>query len=200
MHTGIEVLPTEPNNDNDGINTSYTFGMYDDLVEDSVVTTPLDPYRKDLCDFSDSYQPHIINQCQCTGQITIVQEDILDMYNQLKTDLVPNVYNGAWEIPVTSCDPRNQALLWLSSGDTRSGGDLVQRYLLTSIYIALNGTDWDFQNLWLSDQNECLWEGLECNEMFQIDSISLDAVNAYGAVRYCPLRFGLGIALFFFFR
>ena len=195
--TGIDDLPTEPDSDIDVNNTDYTFGMYDDLVADNVVTTPLDPYRKDLCDFFDSYQPHIINQCQCNGQVTLVQEDILDMYNQLKTDLMPKLYNGTWEIPVTSCDPQNQALLWLSSGDTRSRGDLVQRYLLTSIYIAMSGTDWDFQNLWLSDQNECLWQGLQCNDMFQIDSIALDTVNAYGTVRYCPLCFRFEYFLFF---
>jgi len=182
----------DPNNDinvadddgDDGFVDDF-FGFGDGLVPDSVQTTPFDPFVKDDCDFSDNFQPHVISQCECYGKISVVADDIRELYSLIKTRLMPELYTDEgemWDEPITSCDPRNQALLWLSSGDTRRGGDLVQRFLTSTAYIAMNGTKWDYQNLWLSDQNECLWLGLQCNKRFQIHSLALDTINIFGTV------------------
>lgn len=179
------------------------FGFGDGLVGDDVQTTPFDPYVKNDCDFSDNFQPHVINQCECYGKVTVMADDIRELYTLLKTKLMPELYTEEgtlWDVPITSCDPRNQALLWLSSGDTRRAGDLVQRFLTSTAYIAMNGTMWDYQNLWLSEQNECLWLGLQCNSRFQIHSLALDTINIFGTVR-CSLvdKCMLGFVVFALF-
>ena len=164
------------------------FGFGDGLVPDNVQTTPFDDYVKDDCDFSDNFQPHVLAQCICYGKVSIIADDIRELYTLLKTRLMPELYTEEgtmWDEPITSCDARNQALLWLSSGDTRRSGDLVQRFLTSTAYIAMNGTKWDYQNLWLSEQNECLWLGLQCNKRFQIHSLALDTINIFGTVRIC---------------
>ena len=177
-----------PDDDGDDGFVDDFFGFGDGLVPDSVQTTPFDPYVKDDCDFSDNFQPHVLAQCICYGKVSIIADDIRELYTLLKTRLMPELYTEEgtmWDEPITSCDPRNQALLWLSSGDTRRSGDLVQRFLTSTAYIAMNGTKWDYQNLWLSDQNECLWIGLKCNKRFQIHSLALDTINIFGTVRIC---------------
>ena len=179
------------------------FGFGDSLVPDNVQTTPFDPYVKGDCDFSDNFQPHVISQCECDGKVSIVADDIRELYGLLREKLMPELYSpemGEWNEPITSCSARNQALLWLSSGDTRRAGDLVQRFLSVTAYVAMNGTKWDYQNLWLSDQNECLWLGLQCNSRFQIHSLALDTINIFGKVR-CMLfvRFWLCVFLASFY-
>jgi hypothetical protein len=162
------------------------FGFGDGLVPDNVQTTPMDPWVKDDCDFSDQIQPHVISQCLCYGKISIVADDIRELYTLIKTRLMPELYTEEgtmWNEPITSCDPRNQALLWLSSGDVRRSGDLVQKFLTSTAYIAMNGTKWDYQNLWMTEANECLWLGLQCNERFQIHTLALDTINIFGTVR-----------------
>jgi hypothetical protein len=162
------------------------FGFGDGLVPDSVQTTPMDPWVKDDCDFSDQIQPHVISQCLCYGKISIVADDIRELFTLIKTRLMPELYTEEgtmWNEPITSCDPRNQALLWLSSGDVRRSGDLVQKFLTSTAYIAMNGTKWDYQNLWMTDANECLWLGLQCNDRFQIHTLALDTINIFGTVR-----------------
>lgn len=179
-----EEPPPVEDDDDDGFMDDF-FGFGNDLVDDSIQTTPLDPYVKGDCDFSDNIQPHVISQCQCDGRITIVAEDIRNLHAHLKEKLMPELYRefGGYNVPITSCDPKNQALIWLSSGDTRRAGDLVQRYLTAMAFISMNGTKWDYQNLWLSDHNECMWYGLQCNKRYQVHSVALDTMNIFGNVR-----------------
>lgn len=186
-------------NDDDQVNfVDDFFGFGDNLVPDNVQTTPFDPYVKGDCDFSDNYQPHVISQCQCDGKVTIVADDIRELYDLLRDKLMPELYSpemGSWNEPITSCSARNQALLWLSSGDTRRAGDLVQRFITATAYVAMNGTKWDYQNLWLSDQNECLWLGLQCNSRFQIHSLALDTINIFGKVHFFLVRLCFGFIM-----
>ena len=58
----------------------------------------------------------------------------------------------------------------------------MQRYLLSYMFISLNGTNWGESNLWLSEESECLWFGLSCNANFQIESLALDENNVFGMV------------------
>lgn len=180
--------PQTPVDDDSFLDSTYVddfFGFGDGLIGDDVQTTPFDPYVKGDCDFSDNFQPHVISQCECYGKISVVADDIRELYTLLKTKLMPELYTEKgtmWDEPITSCDARNQALLWLSSGDTRRSGDLVQRFLTVTAYISMNGTKWDYQNNWLSDRNECLWLGLQCNRRFQIHTLALDTINIFGTV------------------
>ena len=62
----------------DGLNAdeSDLFGTFVNLVADDVTTTSMDPYVKGDCLLSDGVQPHVLNQCECTGRISFVAEDI----------------------------------------------------------------------------------------------------------------------------
>lgn len=170
-------------------NSTYQdyFGAFEDLVSTEILNTPFDPYVRGDCDFSDNFQPHVLLQCECYSTMSIVADDTLELYVRLRSTMASELYGGekAWNTtdePATSCSPRNQALLWLASGDTRRSGDLAQRFIATMLYVSLNGTQWDDSSRWLSDANECLWLGLECNEQFQITGFALERVNAYGQV------------------
>jgi len=149
---------------------------------DGVVTTPMDPYEQDDCFFADNQFPHVIQQCQCFGAIDIVPNDTATLYYQIRQDISREIYGGSFEEPIESCDNGNQALIWLSSGDTRDSGDLFQRYVMAMSFIQLNGTTWDLKNQWLSDGSECMWMGLQCNSRMQVNSFALDTNNIHGSI------------------
>jgi len=147
-----------------------------------ITTTPMDPYIKDDCFFGDNIQPHVINQCECYQAIDVIADDITELYSQVRANINAEIYSGTFTEPANSCDPINQALYWLSSGDTRDSGDLYQRYVMALTFIKMNGTDWDLNNLWLSDDSECIWFGLQCNSNFQLNIFALDTNNVHGSI------------------
>ena len=144
---------------------------------EGIRTTPMDPYSEDDCYFGDQVFPHMTQQCQCLGNITTVPEDVIDLWYQVREDISEEFYEGEYDEPWYSCEPSNQALIWLSSGNTRDSGDLYQRYINAVTFVQLNGTVWDMSNYWLSDNNECLWLGIQCNGRFQINSLAADTNN-----------------------
>ena len=149
---------------------------------DGVVTTPFDPYEKDDCYWQDNVLPHPINQCECKNEIAIVANDTMELYWKVRQYVNDEIYSGLYKEDTKSCAPSNIALLWLSSGDMCQGGDLYQRYLLALTYVTLNGTMWDRNNWWLSEDNECLWYGIHCQENFLLDSMKLDMNNIFGSL------------------
>lgn len=158
----------------------------DDFVQDKPymgrMTTPMDPYVKDDCYFGDNIQPHVINQCECYQAIDVIANDTMELYHEIRVDINNEIYSGEFDDPITSCDPINQALYWLSSGNTRDAGDLYQRFVMALTFIKMNGTSWDLQNLWLSDDSECIWYGLQCNGNFQLNNFALDTNNVHGSM------------------
>lgn len=142
-----------------------------------ITTTPMDPYDEDDCYFGDNAFPHMMQQCECTGNITIVPDDVVDLWYQVREDIGAEFYESDYDEPWWSCEPSNQALIWLSSGNTRDAGDLYQRYSNAISFVQLNGTVWDMSNYWLSDNNECLWLGIQCNGRFQMNSLAVDTNN-----------------------
>jgi hypothetical protein len=145
-------------------------------------TTALDPYEEgEDCNFRDNIFPHVLSQCDCFETIDILPNDTRSLYNDLREDIAGEFYDGIYNEPVNSCDPANQALVWLASGNTRDSGDLYQRYIMAVAYFQMNGTKWDVQNLWLSDESECIWYSLQCNSRFQLNSFALDSMNVHGS-------------------
>jgi len=128
-------------------------------------------------------------------------EDIINLYERLKADFATPIYTdmGGFDLVMNSCDPRNQALLWLASGDTRKSGDLLQRFILAIFYFRAGGSSWDFQDLWLSNDNECSWNGVVCenNSTLKITSLELGSMNIRGAVRFICHIIGLSSDLYF---
>ena len=144
---------------------------------EGIRTTPMDDYKEDDCYFGDNVFPHMMQQCECFGNITIVPDDVVDLWYQVREDISAEFYEGVYDEPWWSCEPSNQALIWLSSGNTRDSGDLYQRYTNAVSFVQLNGTVWDMSNYWLTDNNECLWLGIQCNGRFQINSLAVDTNN-----------------------
>jgi hypothetical protein len=145
---------------------------------EGVLTTPMEPYSEEDCYFDDQEFPNVHTQCECYGNITKVPPDVIELWYDVKQDIAEELYNGEQnDTPWWSCDPGNIALIWLSSGDTRDSGDLFQRYINGISFSQMNGTQWDLNNLWLSNENECLWLGIQCTGKYQINSFALDTNN-----------------------
>jgi hypothetical protein len=125
-------------------------------------------------------QPSVLSQCSCTGQITIVADDIAARYYDLTSTFIHSVYPGFNE-SLHSCSPQNQALLWLASGDgtitNSSSSRMLQRYTMSLLFILWNGSNWTAYGLWLSSADECTWYGLNCNNQDKVISIDLSTNN-----------------------
>lgn len=149
-----------------------------------IITTTMDTYIPDDCYFEDNIHklPHISNQCECFGSITIIPEDVANLYNSIRDNIANTLYNGEYGSPANACDSANKALFWLSTGNTRDAGDLYQRFILALTFFATNGTAWDNPSLWLSDESECLYLGIQCSGSFQVDSIAIDTNNLFGSI------------------
>lgn len=56
--------------------------------------------------------------------------------------------------------PQNQALTWLAGNanlDSYSDEKKVQRYILATLYFSTNGDNWNRNDGWLGDTDECSW-------------------------------------------
>jgi hypothetical protein len=128
--------------------------------------------------------PHVYDQCFCDNRITITPDDVLGMRELVLARVLPKFYDfDTTLLPADSCNPVNMAATWLAAGDNRDGGELRQRFALALTFFSLNGTMWDYNDEWLSNLNECLWLGVQCNNRNIINSISLDNNNVFGQVR-----------------
>jgi hypothetical protein len=115
----------------------------------------MDPYTFN-CSNADSVQPHVLTQCACWYSIQVLSEDIVSLYTKLRELINREVYTNQWlNDTIGSCTFQNQAMLWLSSGNVRDGGDLYQRYVLAVLYLKTSGTGWYNSSNWLSNYNEC---------------------------------------------
>eukprot|EP00980_Cylindrotheca_fusiformis_P007191 scaffold1514_cov118-Cylindrotheca_fusiformis.AAC.11 len=80
------------------------------------------------------------------------------------------------------------ALSWLADIDTgtpmEDGEQLRSRYIMAVFYYSLDGPSWvDTTNEWLSEADECSWNGVTCNTENQLQSIVLDSfMNIAGTV------------------
>jgi hypothetical protein len=100
-------------------------------------TTPMEPYDhlKPNCSLGNYEQPHVTLQCECQQKITLLAEDIANLYEELKQVMMPKIYppDGLQNLNITSCDPKNQALLWLASGNTRASSDLLDELYVRAL-------------------------------------------------------------------
>lgn len=144
---------------------------------DGITTTPMDPFDITDCDFSDNRFPHVKAQCRCHEEITIIPDDVAALKEEVHSEVNREIYDGKYFPDPSSCDPANQALVWLASGDTRDSGDFFQRYVLAMAHLSLNGTHWDDYNDWMAESNECFWLGIACNSRFQVHNFASDANN-----------------------
>jgi hypothetical protein len=154
-------------------------------VEASEATTSLDPMLSDGCDFTGLVQPNIFDQCRCGGQIILLAEDVRTRYSDLVKNFIPSV-PGGYDGTISSCTPRNQALVWLSTG-INNGGEIesarIQRFAMSEFFYEQEGLTWTDSTDWLSTRSVCSWYGITCNTDRVVAKIELDANNISGQVR-----------------
>lgn len=86
------------------------------------------------------------------------------------------------------CVPENIALIWVMTEllDTNGASapdeiHLMNRFVLTFLYAAWDGSEWNEQSLWLSKESECSWHGVECDDRGTlITSLSIKENNLKG--------------------
>jgi hypothetical protein len=152
---------------------------------DAAATTEFDAIQNN-CSF-DSRQPSIVDQCNCDGNVDILANDVRARWESLEQNFIPDIY-PQWNEPTNSCSPKNQALLWLSSG-MNNGGEIsnllrLQRYVLAIVYYQQGGTKWRRSANWLSEKNACEWEGVECDENMHVRILNLDQNQLTGQVSH----------------
>lgn len=169
--------------------TAPTQAPFDTAVGsvDAAATTEFDAIKND-CSL-DSLQPNIIDQCSCGDTIDIIADDVRARWESYVENFIPSIYDQ-WNEPIDSCAPENQALLWLSSG-LKNGGEIdylirLQRYILAVVYYSNGGTEWSRSSSWLSDENACGWEGVECNDDLHVRILNLDENNLTGQISAAP--------------
>lgn len=135
------------------------------------------------CDFEDqSCYPNVVDQCNCNGQIEIIPQDVLAMREMIEERVAQKFFGENFTLPSNLCHPINMAMVWFASGNNRDAGQIRQRFTLAINYYALNGTIWDYDDGWMSDLNECLWLGVQCNNRDAVNSMQMDTNNLFGQV------------------
>ncbi|CAB9499816.1 Leucine Rich Repeat [Seminavis robusta] len=147
----------------------------------------MSPYQTD-CNFEGQAQPNVVSQCNCNSQVTTVADYTRSRYETLSTEfIVPNVYSS-WSFPIESCEPENQALLWLSTGPAITDNlVLTQRFTLALFHYSTTGTGWRTTTNWMSDTSECNWFGVTCSGS-NLQQIELVQNGVNGAI---PSELGL---------
>lgn len=160
---------------------NVTQGVASDFVG-AQPTTSMDPYKSG-CDFGLNYtQPHVLQQCSCWGKIAVIAPDVKEKYYALNMKFIELKVAGDWEFTEESCDPRNQALVWLATTYARDSSDMVQKYALASFYFTTKGEQWISQGLWLDYLDICFWKGVICSKSGSVTSLNLDSNGLEGTV------------------
>jgi hypothetical protein len=154
-------------------------------LDASEATTSFDPMISNDCVFTGLLQPDIYDQCRCGGEILLLAEDVRTRYSDLVKDFIPSV-PGGYDGTISSCTPRNQALVWLSAG-INNGGDSesarIQRFAMAEFFYEQEGLTWTDSTNWLSNRSVCSWYGITCNEDRIVSKIELGDNNLTGRVR-----------------
>ena len=91
--------------------------------------------------------------------------------------------------------PQTDALLWVL-GNQRLGSyspdQIVQRFVLATVYFSAGGNNWKNVDGWLSDLSECDWYSSDsdssiCNSRDEITEIDLDSNNLAGILPWAEL-------------
>lgn len=151
------------------------------------VSSEFDPVRGD-CDFSGATYPNPIDQCDCSGSIQDIPADVQRRYEYNRESFISTLYED-YDDDISSCSPRNQALVWVSSGDDEdiSKEQRIERYALSTIFASLSGAQWNNRDRWLTygEGSPCDWSGVSCsNSTGVVLGLSIARNNAEGVVRF----------------
>jgi hypothetical protein len=146
------------------------------------VSTSFNDVQGGECNFDDVSNPNPIDQCICFGEIAIIETDIRERYRYNLESFVETYYEN-YDDDISSCSPRNQALVWISSGDDAelTTTQRIQRFALATIFASLGGTQWNNSENWLIYDDSCTWFGVACSEGVATELV-LDGNNLVGMV------------------
>jgi hypothetical protein len=140
------------------------------------------------CNFDDVPNPNPIDQCICFGEIDIIEIDIRERYRYNLESFIETYFEN-YDDDISSCSPRNQALVWISSGDDveLTTTQRKQRFALATIFASLGGTQWNNSENWLTYDDSCTWFGVACAEGVATELV-LDGNNLVGMVSISMLN------------
>ena len=144
------------------------------------VSTEFDAVQGD-CKLDD--YPNPIDQCLCSGEITKIETDVRDRYLYNLEHFIPDYFEDYNE-DISSCTPRNQALVWISSGNDveLTKTERAEKFALATIYASLGGSKWNDNTSWLANGDVCSWFGVTCDEEEFVEQLVLDGNNLRGMV------------------
>lgn len=84
----------------------------------------------------------------------------------------------------TSATPQERAMSWLLYEDGRDISDEAgERWALASLYYSWAGENWVSAEKWLSSENVCDWEHIQCDSITgDINEINLESNNLVGTI------------------
>ena len=152
------------------------------MAPSTSLSTDFDPVQGN-CNFNGVADPSPIDQCDCSGRITDLASDIRSRYFYNREYFIPEVVPGFSE-DISSCDPLNQALVWVSSGDDTkiTDDERTKRFILAATFASLGGGKWTNNTNWLADGDYCEWYGITCSDSSEIESLELSSNNLIGTV------------------
>jgi len=144
------------------------------------VSTTFEPVQGD-CNFDGISNVNPIDQCDCYGEIRDIPDDVRNRYRYNRENFI-SLYYEDFDDDISSCIARNQALVWVSSGDDASfdTDERTERYALATIFASTSGSQWSNRRNWLSYGDVCLWSGVECNSLGVVTALGLSGINAAG--------------------
>jgi len=119
------------------------------------------------CNFDGLPYPNPIDQCICSGEISVIEEDIRTRYDHNLKFFIAEYFSD-YNDDISSCSPINQALVWISSGNdvqlTRT--QRAQKFALAVVYASMGGTQWSNNSNWLANEDVCTWFGVSCAQEY----------------------------------
>jgi hypothetical protein len=94
-----------------------------------------------------------------------------------------------------SSSPQRQALVWILGNqflETYSRAQVIQRFVMVTLYFSTKGESWTNYEGWLTDQDECEWYTSEietsvCNTQGEVDELDMDTNALAGTVPWSEL-------------
>eukprot|EP00537_Pseudo-nitzschia_pungens_P005008 CAMPEP_0172365860 /NCGR_PEP_ID=MMETSP1060-20121228/12279_1 /TAXON_ID=37318 /ORGANISM="Pseudo-nitzschia pungens, Strain cf. cingulata" /LENGTH=793 /DNA_ID=CAMNT_0013089433 /DNA_START=184 /DNA_END=2565 /DNA_ORIENTATION=- len=128
------------------------------------VSTLFDSIQGGCVFFADS-NPNPIDQCKCGGEITIIQSDVRERYQYNVEHFIPEYFEN-YDDEISSCSPKNQALVWISSGNDAviTKEQRAQKFALATVFASLGGTEWVNNENWFTYTDICAWFGVKCDQ------------------------------------
>jgi len=171
---------TTMNGDDVSVLSSLSRSIPPTMAPSLAVSTEFNAVKGE-CNFDGVLNPNPIDQCLCFGEITEIEDDIKDRYLYNLKYFIPDFFEE-YNDDISSCSPRNQALVWISSGDDTKilKTQRAQKFALATIYASLDGTKWNNNTNWLGEQDVCSWFGVTCVQDTYVTQLELGENNLLG--------------------